>query len=251
MRARNASRFNWGMVVELLTRFQPVSVPMAVLALLVPLYFVIGEVLTPERTLHVPELSLDRLVPQPGWSLIYGSLYVFVLLPAFVVHQQEHIRRTVLAYLMVWIAAFACFLAYPTVAPRPATVVGEDFFAWVIRFIYACDPPYNCFPSLHVAQSFLSALSCYRVHRGVGFAAGFWASLIAISTLYTKQHYILDVIAGIFLAYAAYVLFMRSYPREAVPERERRIAPVLALVSIWVYVLVVACFWFAYTIKGV
>ena len=69
----------------------------------------------------------------------------------------------------------------------------------------------------------MSALTCYRVHRGVGIAAALCASLIGASTLYTKQHYVLDVIAGILLACLAYVVFLRNYPREKIPELDRRL----------------------------
>jgi membrane-associated phospholipid phosphatase len=238
------------MVVEMLTRPYPVSIPTIVLVSLVPFYIFIAE-LAREGTLHVPELALDRVVPlQPTWALVYGSLYLFlILLPVFVVRQKEQIRRTVLAYLMVWIAAYVCFLAYPTMAPRPAKVIGEGFVVWGLRFLYSADPPYNCFPSLHVAHSFVSALTCYRVHRGVGIAAALCASLIGVSTLYTKQHYIVDVIAGMFLASVAYVAFLRSYPRKEIPELERRLAPVFALGIIASLGLVVAGFWVAYQIR--
>jgi len=96
----------------------------------------------------------------------------------------------------------------------------------------------------------VSALTCYRVHRGVGIAAALCASLIGVSTLYTKQHFIADVIAGIFLAYVAYVAFLHSYPREAIPELDRRLAPVLALWLIGILALTVVCFWVAYQMRG-
>jgi membrane-associated phospholipid phosphatase len=169
-----------------------------------------------------------------------------ILLPVFVVSRDEHIRRTVLAYLMVWTTAYAFFLVYPTVAPRPARVTGEGFHVWGLRFLYEADPPYNCFPSLHVAHSFVSALTCYRVHRGLGFAAIICGSLVALSTLFTKQHYILDVVAGIALAGIAYVAFLRNYPSGEIPATERRVAPFLALVVIGIVALCTACYWVAY-----
>jgi len=172
------------------------------------------------------------------------------VLPVFIVRQQEQIRRTVLAYLMVWITAYICFLVYPTIAPRPARVIGEGFAVWGLRFLYGADPPYNCFPSLHVAHSFISALTCYRVNRKVGIGATLCALIIGVSTLYTKQHYVLDVIAGIFLACLAYALFLRSYSGEKIPELDRRVAPVLALGIMGIIGIGVVCFWVAYQISG-
>jgi len=251
MKSCEAVSGSWSMVVESLTRPYPVSIPMVVLVSLVPCYIFIAE-LMPGRALYVPELPLDRVVPlQPAWAFVYGSLYLFlIILPIFVVRQEDHIRRTVLAYLMVWIAAYVCFLAYPTVAPRPANVVGDGFVVWGLRCLYSADPPYNCFPSLHVAHSFVSALTCYRAHREVGIAASLCASLVAVSTLFSKQHYILDVVAGVFLACMAYVLFLRSFPRESVPEIDRRLAPVFAFGTIGIVGLGLACFWGAYRLMG-
>ena len=247
MRAPDAGPVRWGMVVETLTRPYRVTLPMVVLVSLVPFYIFIAQ-LMPGRALYVPDLAWDRVLPlQPAWALVYGALYLFlILLPVFVVRQDEQIRRTVWAYLMVWIIAYVCFLIYPTKAPRPVQVIGEGFVVWGLRFLYSADPPYNCFPSLHVAHSVVSALTCYRVHRGLGIAAALSALLVGVSTLYTKQHYILDVIAGIFLACVAYAVFLRSYPREEIPELDRRLAPVLALGILGILGLVAACFWVAY-----
>jgi hypothetical protein len=81
---------------------------MVVLVALVPFYIFIAE-LTRGRILHVPAVAFDQLVPlQPIWALVYGPLYLFlILLPVFVVRQNEQIRRTVFAYLTVWIVAYA------------------------------------------------------------------------------------------------------------------------------------------------
>jgi membrane-associated phospholipid phosphatase len=223
---------------------------MVVLVLLVPFYIFIPEWM-PGRILHVPAVALDHVVPLlPMWGLVYGSLYLWlIVLPVFVVRQQEQIRRTVLAYLMVWIVSYIFFLVYPTIAPRPARVNGEGFAVWGLRFLYSADPPYNCFPSLHVAHSFVSALTSYRVHRGVGIAAVLGATLVGASTLFTKQHYILDVIAGVSLSCVAYVLFLRSYPREQIPALERFLAPILTMGILGIISLVVACLWIAYQMR--
>jgi hypothetical protein len=48
----------------------------------------------------------------------------------------------------------------------------------------------------------------------------------------------------------AYVVFLRNYPREEVPELDRRLAPVLALVVIGIVGLGVVCFRVAYQLSG-
>jgi membrane-associated phospholipid phosphatase len=208
----------------------------ALLALM-PLYFAI----TPGGTPHLPALGLDRALPvRPAWMLVYASLFLCVLLPLLVVRDQLLFRRTLKAFLTVWIIAFVGFLAYPTVAPRPTQVPGDGFLPWFLRLFYTLDTPLNCFPSLHVAQSFVAALACFRVHRGVGYAALVWASLIGVSTLYTKQHYVVDVIAGTAMAIVAYALFLRGHPREAVPEDDRRLAPRRAVTVVGLYGLILA-----------
>ena len=235
------------MAVQVFTRPQPVTIPMVALFAIIPLYLFIGHALVPGRVVHRPEVGLDHVVPmEPAWSLVYLSLFLAALLPVFVVHQQELVRRTINAFLAIWLFSYACFIAYPTAAPRHDKVIVESFFTWTLRAIHSSDIAYNCFPSLHVAQCFLASLVCYRVHRGVGAAAGLWAFLVAMSTLYTKQHYILDVIAGAILAYAAYWALLRDYPRDAIPELERRLAPLLALGAVGVYGLMVAIMWIAY-----
>jgi membrane-associated phospholipid phosphatase len=213
---------------------------------LVPGYFVIAAI-NDGRTMHVPAIALDRIVPlEPGWVIVYGSLLAFVLVPLLVVRDQRLFRRVLQAWVTVIVVAYVGFLVYPTVALRPTAVPADGFFAWCLALTYSLDTPYNCFPCLHVAHSFVSALASYRVHKGVGVAAVAWASLIGVSTLYTKQHYALDVIAGALIAYVAYVVFLRGYPRECIAEADRRRAPLRALGVIGVFGFMVVCFWVAY-----
>jgi len=234
-------------VWQAITRPYPVTWPMVVLVSMVPFYLVIAR-WSRQGPTHRPELPLDRVLPLlPEWALIYGALYLFlILLPVFLVQQQDMIRRTVWAYIVVWTVGYAGFLLYPTVAPRPDTVAGEGFAAWGLRFLYEADPPYNCFPSIHVAHSFVSALACVRVHRTVGRVALGCAALVALSTLFTKQHYVVDVVAGTLLAFAAYALFLRNGVRAAVPDSDRRVAPGLALCVSGLVACALAVYWVAY-----
>lgn len=235
----------WNMIRKALTRPYPVTLPMVLLVALVPFYLVIaGRV----GAVHTPALSLDHLLPlAPTWALVYGALYLFlIVLPVLVIQQEELIRRTVWAYLTVWIVAYISFVLYPTVAPRADIVAGEGFAVWGLRFLYDADPPYNCFPSLHVAHSFVSALACYRVHRALGIFTMLCASLVALATLFTKQHYVADLIAGILLALAANAVFLRGCSRPGALDFDRRVAPALALGLGGIVGFGVVCAWAIY-----
>lgn len=220
---------------------------MVLLVALVPFYIFIPEI-WPPRTRYVPEIALDRALPLvPAWAIVYGALYLFlILLPVFLVRAEELIRRTVFAYLLIWIAAYVCFVVYPTVAPRPEKFIGDGFAVWGLGLLYSSDPPHNCFPSLHVAHSFVSAFASMRVHRGVGGIATLIAALVALSTLFTKQHYALDVVAGVFLACLAYAMFLRTAPATPIDALDRRVAPSLAMLLGAAMVIATVAFWIAY-----
>jgi membrane-associated phospholipid phosphatase len=238
----------WHTIRQSLAAPYRVPAAMVLFLALVPLYILVPAWFPPP-TRYVPELPLDRAWPLvPAWALVYGALYLFlILLPVFVVRQQDLIRRTVHAYLLIWIASYACFFViYPTMAPRPEQVSGAGFGVWGLRALYGADPPYNCFPSLHVAHSFVSALAVSRVHRRLGGAAVVAALLVALSTLFTKQHYVLDVAGGIVLAAAAFGIFLLRYPASHVSEFDRCAAPALAACVGAVAVSVLLGAWLVY-----
>lgn len=237
----------WRDVRESLTRPYRVTMSMLGLVSLVPLYLVIARNARGSE-LNVPAMPWDDRIPlRPEWALVYGALYGFlIVLPVLVVRDDVLIRRAVRTYLGVWITAYVVFLVYPTVAPRPAAVAGDGFDAWALQFLYDADPPYNCFPSLHVAHAFVSALASHRVHRGVGRVALACAALVAVSTLLTKQHYLGDVVGGLALAFLFAAIFLRGYPPERTPAGDRRVAPAVAAVAGAAALAGLGIYWVAY-----
>lgn len=225
---------------------------MVVLLALIPLYILIPAFFPPDVR-FVPEVALDRAWPLvPAWSIVYGALYVFlIMLPIFVVRDDALLKKTMNAYVFIWITAYVFFFfLYPTAAPRPIEVTGKGFGVWGLRALYGADPPYNCFPSLHVAHSFVSALACTRVHRRLGSLALSFAGLVALSTVFTKQHYVLDVVTGILLAFVAYALFLRRFPPTQASQLDREAAPSLALLVGGLVSFGLAAFWIAYKVMG-
>jgi len=247
---RDSSAYLVALLPGLLTALVFRSVLAGVAVTLAPMYFVIGFMLR-GLPAHSPMTALDRVWPlEPAWMLVYGSLYVFVvILPFLVIRERQLGHRTLRAYIAVMLPAYAGFLLYPTTAPSHGVLPSTGFAAWTLRLAYDIDTPANCFPSLHVAYAFVAAQACYRVHRGVGIAALIWATLIALSTLFTKQHYIVDVAAGAAMGGAASFVFLRSGPRQGTNQHARG-APRRAAYAVAFYVLMVAAFGVTYLTRG-
>jgi membrane-associated phospholipid phosphatase len=183
----------------------------------------------------------------PRWIFVYASLYVCAfLLPLLVVRGRALARQSFKAYLFVMLVSYAGFLLYPTVAPRDETLRVRDFADWLLQLFYDLDQPYGCFPSLHVAYSFVGAFACLRMDRVVGFTALVWATLIAAATIYTKQHYAIDAVAGIVIAIAAAAIYLRRPSGHDTPTEDRLLAPGRALFAVAAYLAAVGVFWVAY-----
>jgi membrane-associated phospholipid phosphatase len=85
----------------------------------------------------------------------------------------------------------------------------SNFWQAEVYRIFTTDTPFNCFPSLHAAVSTICFYSWYRysqvrltvVTKVVAIVALVVAAGVILSTLFIKQHYIVDEIAGILLAW--------------------------------------------------
>jgi membrane-associated phospholipid phosphatase len=214
---------------------------------LLPMYFVIGQI-TAAQPHYQPFTWLDRVMPlSPAWIGVYASLYMCAfLLPLVVVRSRELFVQTMKAYIFVMVVSYAFFVVYPTTAPRSGSIAVNSFSTWALQLFYDIDQPYGCFPSLHVAYSFIGALACYRMHRGVGTIAAAWSVLIALSTVYTKQHFAVDAIAGIVEGFAANALFLRGRPRQPLASHDQQLAPRRAIYVVGGYLATIAVFWIAY-----
>lgn len=248
-------RFQWGGLAPYVLALLPVvlvyvvsgSWLAAAFMFLLPMYFVIGQA-TAGAQHYQPFIWLDHAMPlRPAWIAVYGSLYMCgFLLPLVIVRGDELFRQSMKAYIFVMSVAYLGFWFYPTVAPLTERKVVNGFAEWSLQLFYDIDQPYGCFPSLHVAYSFVGALACYRMHRGVGIAGALWSVLIGLSTVYTKQHFVVDAIAGGIMGVAAYWLFLRGRPHQPVPDDEKRQAPRRSLYVVAAYLVMIGMMWSAY-----
>ena len=160
------------------------------------------------------ETRLDAYIPfVPEFVLAYYLYYPWLLLPLLVLKEREPYFRALLAFLIMQIVAGVTFVAFPSYMVRPE-VIPPGMAGDLVRAIYRTDMGWNVFPSLHVAHSVLVALLFFKHARSafavISVAVG--SALISASTVLIKQHWIVDVPAGIALAWFCFRLAQMPLP---------------------------------------
>lgn len=209
-----------------------------------PFYMVINYYLEAQKaTGQDLTMAVDQAIPfMPLWQYVYMSIYTFVLLPAVYIKHNETFRRAVYAFLMVQLLSFGVFLSYPTRISRPVEKVAakKDFTSWGIHLNYQIDKPYNCFPSLHVANSYVAALTVFHVDPRMGILALIWGTLISFSTLAVKHHFFWDIVGGFAIAFIGYLVFLLPQKKPEVSQDDLVRSRGYLLIPLYPFLAIVA-----------
>jgi membrane-associated phospholipid phosphatase len=152
--------------------------------------------------------DLDEQIPyRPAWVWIYSCLYYPVILYVnLLVDSPQGFTHLAMSYLLLLALQMVFFVCFPVATPAAWRAANhertwsERFLALVRRF----DAPTNSFPSMHTSVAMLTALHLFT---DVGPWAFAFPVLIGLSCLYTKQHYVIDVPAGVLLGWATFQIF--------------------------------------------
>ncbi len=153
------------------------------------------------------DLSIvDKMVPYIPWSIwVYSAQFLFLFLALWTCNNS--IKQTTLYYSMLLATsiAFILFLLIPIELPHQnINFHGINAYLW--QALYLTDTPTNCFPSLHVALAILAAYTLRIKNKYWKLIAPIWALLICVSTLTTKQHYMIDILGGTVLALISFTI---------------------------------------------
>jgi membrane-associated phospholipid phosphatase len=164
---------------------------------------------------QMPVTAFDRLVGlRPNTLLLYITLWVYIPLGSWLLTDKQQLVAYSKALAGLGMVGLAVFFLWPTSVPRPHIDVAEypGF-----RVLIALDQPRNVCPSLHAAFAVFSALCIGRLLRARGerplLRALNWCWCLAIlySTLATKQHMVVDLLAGTALGAAWAGLYLRFF----------------------------------------
>lgn len=163
-----------------------------------------------------PAHPWDKIFPfSPRWVWIYFLYFPICFIPIFmpqVRQDMEIFRKTALGYLIQFSIALAFFWIIPSYIARPE-ILDQGISGLALSWFYKIDLGFNVFPSLHVANvAYIALLSGRLINKR--FSAALWSLclLIALSTLFIKQHYLADILGGLLVGIGSYYL---SFARRA------------------------------------
>ena len=143
--------------------------------------------------------ALDQAIPFLPWTIwVYFSFFVFIGSTVFRVEDRLFWRFIIASSLAATIA-WTIVLLYPITFDRPdPTLIQSELYQRLYTLVHEADPAHITFPSLHVGVTWICDFLLWnRSGRGLRIALGVGISL---STLFTKQHLVIDVIGGVVLA---------------------------------------------------
>jgi membrane-associated phospholipid phosphatase len=157
-------------------------------------------------------LPIDDLIPyRPRWVWIYSFLYypVIVAVNWSVASPREYLYVAI-SYMLLLGFQMAFFTLLPVATPVEWRTCNlrrgrsERFLA----FVQSLDARTNSFPSMHTS---VATLTAFHLAHSFGPGVLLFPILIALSCLFTRQHYIVDLPAGALLGAAVFAIFKFMY----------------------------------------
>ena len=162
----------------------------------------------------MPLTAIDRLIElQPSFLPLYFSLWAYVSIAPALLGSGRELASYGVGTLTISVIGLGLFMVWPTATP-PFALAGPVPLS--MQFLRDVDLAANACPSMHVAFAVFTALWLARLlremHTGLALQAlsAVWCVGILYSTLATRQHVLLDVLAGAALGAAVAGLNLRA-----------------------------------------
>lgn len=161
-------------------------------------------------------LDIDQLIPViPEFTIVYFGCFitwaVYYIMCGRV--SREYCARFVAFDLVTRTICGIIFLVLPTFNVRPE-VTNVDIFDRILLLLYRIDAADNLFPSIHCLVSwncFVGLRNAHYYKKKVVASAAIIAVMVFASTLFTKQHVIVDVISAVFISECCWFVVNRTH----------------------------------------
>lgn len=171
------------------------------------------KVLIPEYILYI---RLDDFIPHvPLFVIPYVLWYAYVAIPAFFLFfasKNEFVKIALFLTLGMMVACIVYTLFPNGQTLRPELNGYDAPLIRLIQLIYSNDTPNNSAPSIHVIYSVAAhaAIAFYNNNRKriawINMASLILSVLCIMSTVFIKQHSMIDLIFGLIVSAVLYIL---------------------------------------------
>lgn len=179
---------------------------------------------------HVVHTVFDDLIPFCEYFIVPYLLWFPYMLGAiayFILFNKNKRECYQLSYNLIM--GMSIFLivsyVYPNVQHlRPTEFAHDTIFTSLVKALYQTDTPTNVLPSIHVFNSLAVHMAItyseeLKKHKFIQRASLVLTILIVLSTMFLKQHTVVDVCLGLTLAlFGALVFYPEQTQREALAE---------------------------------
>ena len=174
--------------------------------------FWLVEVSIPLEACHEVYCRLDDYIPFVEYFVIPYLLWYVYLIGIHVytlLYDVDSFRKLMKFVIITYSVTLLIYLIWPNCQMlRPEVFPRDNVFTNVIAGLYAADTNTNVCPSLHVVGSLavcFTSWHCRGLHGKIcrtGFNVA--AILISVSTVFMKQHSIIDILAAVALCVPMY-----------------------------------------------
>lgn len=152
---------------------------------------------------HIPLLS--------QFSLAYASVGVLLVFSPFLLPKDTHFIPFFKLVSIQLLIASAFFIVMPLATLEYAAPNEGSFINNVFLINDKLNLDHNYFPSLHVTFALTLALFIIEnKSKWLKWVFMCWVIIVSASTLFTKQHYIIDVAGGIALGAISYYYLRKN-----------------------------------------
>ncbi len=176
----------------------------------------------PVESFHVIHAEIDDMIPFCEVFIIPYYLwfaYIALSVAAFVFFDKGKKDFWKLCIALGFGMTF--FLIFSYIYPnelhlRPDSFTRDNIFVTLVRGIYASDTATNVFPSIHCYNSMVVNVAIchnqqFRKYKSITICSNILSILIILSTVFVKQHSVIDVI-GAFVMFLPFYLVLYLYP---------------------------------------
>ncbi|PIR17474.1 MAG: hypothetical protein COV46_04070 [Deltaproteobacteria bacterium CG11_big_fil_rev_8_21_14_0_20_49_13] len=158
-------------------------------------------------------LPFENQIPFiPFFITGYASVYLALILLYILIDDLAVFKRGMVLFFSMSTLHFIIFLLIPVKMNRPDIANSDGIMTMFTYYYYLIDNPVNCFPSLHVAYPFTGTLIMWNYKRGWSCFFALMTAFIAVSVVFVKQHYIMDVLGAVAVTSIAYIAIKKLYP---------------------------------------